>query len=409
MFKQFKMLLSIMLLVGAHNLYADYAITDVFKLKNDKEVLISSFNKSEIKKIENKYKDEEIDKRLKAIFYKTFQGFLNESGKQCDLRFIDKLMNELNSNNFESDQESIEDYLKLLRINNNIDDIFYEMLSSINIDYFELQNLDLKKKPLKLLLKHKELLKFNNVGNLFSGFSTWPNEIDNCSYSGYIYIKDNIWKDESNKSDKENYFKILLKKAYEEKVIELATYNKLEYLRSKGTVNNRRLWIMDYWDITYKAKNKMVPYNRPDREIVIANEDIYSSERLKRFSRLTRRKRLYSKYDETQIILLAQILQKASRRMGVDSETESKAPFITQEFTTIENGEPRTYVERIELDSQSQYNLARRLMRKDIVETQMMEIFQKKNILYEDIVMAALETGYITHQDIEFVVNYDNL
>ena len=96
--------------------------------------------------------------------------------------------------------------------------------------------------------------------------------------------------------------------------------------------------------------------------------------------------------------------------MGSDPDTESKAPIITQEFSVLTpNGERETYVESFELDAQSQYNLARRLLRKDMTETQMMDLFSKVQITHEDIVMAGLETGYISLGDLEYVVAYDDL
>lgn len=96
--------------------------------------------------------------------------------------------------------------------------------------------------------------------------------------------------------------------------------------------------------------------------------------------------------------------------MGVDVDTDSKRPVISQEFSVLQpNGERSNYVETIELDPQSQYNLARRLLRKDMTELQMMDIFVSKKITHEDIVMAALETGYVSLEEIEFVIQYDDL
>jgi hypothetical protein len=119
---------------------------------------------------------------------------------------------------------------------------------------------------------------------------------------------------------------------------------------------------------------------------------------------------LYAKYDENQIVLLAQIMKKASQRMGVDPDTQSGIPYLVQEFK-IKNqtGEPEDLVEKIELDTQSQFNLARKLMRRDIVALQMTKSFQKLKITYEDVVMASFETGYISFDDIEYVVKYDDL
>jgi hypothetical protein len=175
-------------------------------------------------------------------------------------------------------------------------------------------------------------------------------------------------------------------------------------------VTKRNYWLKDYFKVIFNAKNKMRPLKANYVVKNIEDEEGYSTERIRRFSRMTRRQLLYKKYDETQIILLAQVLQKASRRMGVDPDTESGKPVITQEFHTLNDAGTRdTYVERIELDPQSQYNLARRLLRKDMTDLQMMDTFIGLKVTYEDLVMAAFETGYITFEDLEFVVKYDDL
>jgi hypothetical protein len=154
----------------------------------------------------------------------------------------------------------------------------------------------------------------------------------------------------------------------------------------------------------------MIPFKRAYKVINLEDENSFSTERLKRFSKLTRRKLLFQKYDENQIILLAQVMKKASQRMGVDPDTKTLTPYLMMEYSIEgESGETENLVEKIELDTQSQFNLARRLMRKDLLALQMMKSFQKLKITYEDLVMASLETGYISLDDIAYVVKYDDL
>jgi len=141
----------------------------------------------------------------------------------------------------------------------------------------------------------------------------------------------------------------------------------------------------------------------------ITLEDTYTSEQIERLSTLSRRKLVYEKYNSQQILMLAQVIEKASQRMGNDPDVESSAPVIMQQFTRIVEGKKVNYVERYELDSQSQYNYARRRMRVEINDLQNMTSFQGISIDYADLVTAALETGYITHEDIASVVMYDDL
>jgi hypothetical protein len=379
-------------------------------LKNDKEVVITSFKKKEIKRISEKFTDLQKKKQITEIFFQSIENFLNQDDKHCELRLIDLIKKNFEKTGIETSEKALEDIFKMLRVDNAIDDIFFDILSGINKDFSHLGDLKINKKPHRIVLPRKKLLAKNNIKELFSGFTEWPDESNRCVYQEYIFIKKHIINKEDKVSEKESDLKFLIHRAYKESVFDLPTFNKLEYLRSKSFVNERNYWLNDYFKVIFNAKNKMRPLKATYNIKNLAEESSFSTERIKRFSRITRRKQLYKKYDETQIILLAQILQKASRRMGVDPDTITNPPILSQEFQILnDSGDRETYVERIELDPQSQYNLARRLLRKDMTELQMMETFIGVKITHEDIVMAALETGYISLEDIEYVVKYDDL
>jgi hypothetical protein len=312
---------------------------------------------------------------------------------------------------FPDDKQSLDDHLKLIRLYNGIDDIFYELLSATNSDLHAIAGINLKKQPQSSLFSNKKTLGNNDLNELYSNFTTYPDEIETCSYQEFIFLKNRIKDSEGKKAEKPlQEMKILNKEALKNKIISIETYNKLEFLRDHSNISERLILFKDYFKVIMRAKNQMRPVSKTYKPIKLEDEFNFSSEKIERFSKLTRRKLLYRKYDETQIILLAQILQKASRRMGTDLDTESGVPYISQEFTVTESdGQRRTYVERFDLDPQSQYNLARRLLRKDMVETQMMDSFVGLKITFDDLVMAAFETGYITVEDIMYVVRYDDL
>ncbi len=388
-----------------------FAEVGLEKLRNDKEVVISSFSSGDRSDVLKKFSDQALRDKVKGVFTSSLKRFLEGDTSKCELYLIDEFQKDLKEAQLPNDQKSIESYLKLVRIFNVIDDIFYEILSSDNRDFFAFKSVKLTESAGRVGAKYKVLFEKNDLKELYSNFETFPDEVRQCAYQEFIYLKNNITDEEGLKAEKPlKLMGILNKKAVQDKLITLATYHKLEFLRNKSELNKRYILMRDYLKIVSSAKNQMVPKNRVYKPFTLDEEDKFSSERMKRFSRLTRRKLLYRKYDETQIILLAQILQKASRRMGVDVDTKSGIPYLTQEFEVTEsNGEQRTYVEKIELDAQSQFNLARRLMRKDMVEMQMMDTFNKLQITHQDVVMAAFETGYITIEDISYVVRYDDL
>ncbi len=402
--------LTILSLLVSASAFAEYTLNDVKKLRNDKEVHISSFSNKEALRLQDKYTDEAQLRKNADVFYNVMLDFVNTEDKHCELNLMDSLQKRLTEEKIASNQYDIEEYLKVLRVKHSIDDILYDILLSVNKDYFALKNLDLNKKAKRLFFSNNKLVAANDLKELYSGFEEFPDETNRCFYQEYMFVFNNIKKANGNKSEKLGDFKKLTIKAYEANLFPLATFNKIRYLQDESSVNKRNIWLKDYLTIIFNAKNKMVPLKYSYKPRKIEEENEFSSKRVKRFSKVTRRKLLYSKYDETQIVLLAQVLQKASRRMGVDADTESKKPIITQEFSVLQaNGERENYVETIELDPQSQYNLARRLLRKDMVELQMMDMFVSQKITHEDVVLAALETGYVSLEEIEFVIQYDDL
>lgn len=395
------------------NVALSYEKSDIDKLKNDKEVISIHIKKNEKENLLKKYANEEFNSNLKSIFASTLLKFLNESG-QCELDLISRFHAALISAKIDSNKELRDEYFKLLRATDNIDDIFYKLLLGSNKDYTELHQIDdefadrKKEKRIPIIFDHKDLLAKNDVKNIFTGFQTWPDDNASCTYQEFNNVKNKIIKIKEKKN--KDYFKFLTKVAYNDKVISYATMKKLNYLDESGSFKDRDNSLNSYLEIIFKAKNSMVPKHSAGNPAKLDNLDQFSTERVRRFSKLTRRAVLYRKYSETQIIMLAKVLRASSRRMNVDPDVAAKLPYISQEFTTTnDQGEQVTYVERTEIDPQSQFNLARRLMRRDILNLQTMEIFQKTKITYEDIVMAALETGYISLDDIAFVVQYDDL
>lgn len=393
---------------------AAYTLMDLEKIKNDKEAITISVSKSDVKKIRNKFTNNDLNQEIINSFGQAVLTYLNSGKLKCELNLITAFRSELDRKQIHYNEKIIVEYLKFLRVTNHIDDLLYDFAVGINKDVYGLKNVESNKNAspgLNFYSKDK-VTKDNDVKDLYRNFSEWPDEEQQCVYQEFSWVRDNL----TTKHKKPNYKKKLTimrrlnVEALKDKLVSSNSFRKLEYLRKESFLNTRYISLEDYFDIVFKAKNKMRPINSEAEVMDIEKEDKFSTDQLKRWSKLTRRKSLYEKYDETQIILLSQVLQNASRRMGTDPDVESGVPFITQEFQILtESGEMENYVERIDLDPQSQYNLARRRMRKDILDLQVMDIFYKIKIHYTEVIMAALETGYITHEDIEYVVAYDDL
>lgn len=412
--------LSFILLLGSltaaqANIF-DYVTVE--KLKNNKEAQSVFITKKDKHKLLEKYPNQELYKKLENLFYASVVKFDQDSNHRCELNLISYFRDALESN--ELDLANINDYLKLLLINQSIDDILYEFTIGINKDINELNEIDIKytksKKRNKSYKKDK-LVSNNDLNELYQPFiGSWPDEKNTCLYQEFNYIISNLKDKQSKKEKKLNYKKKiklmgkLNEASFKSGLITKGAYKKLEYLRKKSFITERMIRLDDYFYIILNAKDKMASGTQQYEIINIEDENDFSTEKMRRFSKLTRRKKLYNKYDPTQIIMLAKVFENASRRAGVDPDIESQAPYIAQEYSYLDdNGKSVTKVEKIILDPQSQYNWARRMMRTEISNLEMMDAFYGKKVFFNEVIMAAFETGYITIEDISYAVQYDDL
>lgn len=386
---------------------------DLKLLKNDKEVISRILSKKEKKNI---LIDEDSILKYKSSLYSSTKSLIRNNKTKCELNLISKFKANLAKDNFDSSKESINNYLKQLRMDNHIDDIYLEILLNLNTDYHSLRELNSKKKVGFRALKKKSsigILEANETKSLYRDFSNVEKDIK-CIYSRFSILKYSTKlpnKQMLTTKDRLETMRITNLAALKQEVITRDTFNAIEYLRKKSFITKRKIRLRDYYDIVFGAKNKMKTRNS-EYSVTDINleEEKFSTRKLRWYKKLTRRTKLYQKYDVTQIILMAQVLQKASRRMGTDPDVTANASVITQSFVmTNPDGTTENYVEKIELDAQSQYNLARKRMRKDIHDLQMMTTFLEKEIFYEEVVMAAFETGYVTIEDIDYVLKYDDL
>ena len=389
----------------------DFSYEDIRKIQNDKEVTISAFGPEETLRIKNKFSNIDDKTKFKNIFVKNLYTFLNTQYMHCEPLYISDLVRDLQTVNVKNDKSTIIDVFKMMRVENAIDDVLYDILEELTLDHFAFKGLDLKTKPIKNIFKNYDTKsKGYDVEGLFTSFKKYPDEVDSCSYQEFFKIREVVGLPSDSLASKNKQLKDLAFVAYSKNIISVETFNKIKFLSKDSTIQNRRLWLSNYLRVTFSAKNKMIPVKRDYSVIDISKENGFSTEHIARFSNMTRRKLLYSKYDENQIVLLTQVMKKASQRMGVDPDTKTSVPYLIQEFNILNgNGETQNYVEKIELDTQDQFNLARKMLRKDMTTLQMMDTFLKVNITYEDLVMASLETGYLSLDDIEYVAKYDDL
>ena len=287
--------------IFATTVYAQFTMKQIENLQNDKEVVIRSIKKKEREELAAKYTDVEEVKKLKGAFYQAVLEYVNFEDSKCDFHFMDILRTSYAKAGFPSDKDFLLESFKVLRIKHAIDDILVKMLEGITQDKFALEALNVNKKHRSLSFKHKDLVKQNDLAQTFSGFNPWPDERNRCAYREFLFVKTNIKNKDGEKSKRDHHLKVLIERALKEKVITLETFNKLEYLRKESKFADRNLWLTDYFKVILLAKNKMRPKKATYEVKILDKEDDFSTERIRRFSKITRRGLLYRKYNETQI------------------------------------------------------------------------------------------------------------
>lgn len=193
-----------------------------------------------------------------------------------------------------------------------------------------------------------------------------------------------------------------LRTALEKKWISDFYFNYTEKLLKEG-VHEWKSNLARYLEINQNAKNVFTDYLQARAE---SGKNL-NAVQIKRYNLLTRRLELYDKYDRHQVVMLAEILKKASTRMGTDEFVEDSIASVRHEYSDWRTGEK--FVENYVLSPMEQFNWARRMMRKDMYELQKSTHFKYVAITYDDVIAASLETGLVGKAEVEYILTYDDL
>lgn len=389
---------------------------ELLLLKNNKESVSTLVSKSKKNSLLKKYSRREINQIMALLEYSLNNLFEDQKKlerKICDLNYIDYILKILSHSEFELTPNNLEEVFYLARIENRIDDIFLQILLSLKQDYIAILEANDESREPWFRSRYSNLIWIRDLdlNEIFTPFNMWEENDGSCLYDAVRNLKLSIGKflPKGRKVDSKILKKVFLN-AYNQGILTLSGYKVLEHLRKNSSYIHSNPTLHEYFDVLFKVKDKMVSKSYEPEIISIELEDSFNSEQLKRLSKLSHRKKLYQKYNTTQIFMLSQVLEKASRRMGNDPDVITSLPVITQSFSVLGNeGERTNYVEKFELDPSSQYQYARKRLRMDLIDLQNMKTFAFVNIEYTDIITAALETGYITHEDIQTVIKYDDL
>lgn len=329
---------------------------------------------------------EEFKEKAKEPLKNALNRFMY-SGTFCDLSVPTLLKEELTKSGLPTTDNDIDQYLVYLRATNIVDDIFYKLAkdSTAIVRIIETTQGFYSNEPINLNTNENKKV---DLKQLYGNLKITPDEIKTCSLNALVNIARTIKS--KNKNDRNKQVRKLNYLAYEKRLINLATLNKLEILREQKVL----LWTVNmatYLDTLLKSKDKMT--TEPEKEATSKFSSTFASRRYK----LTQRDRLYALYNPTQIIILSEIIQKTAKRM------DARQVNINFQLTDDPQGEIDTYV----LSPMEKYRLAIRMLRKEMAETMRSENFAGIPVEYNDLVSAAYETGYIKSAELDHIVKFE--
>lgn len=380
----------VLLLATALWLFSDANAFDIRLLENNKEIISRELSTANIQSMMNWQKNHPLSMNLKSRSINVLDQAFDEMEQlesSCEIGLMQRLIKIAKEKNLIEESNEIFHLLVFYRQQNLIDDIFYKILkNSAKIDYdFNRLNELSSPRPINLLTRQNSQIDLNIF---YNPFKSWPNEIKNCSTTAFENMFSSLnWK---NTRDLDNQIIKLNFLALRNKVISLETFKKLEVLR-KIKIKNQTIALDHYLKIINEAKDKLT--KSPE----IITENSFPTNYVSRRDGITQRENLYLKYTSTEVVILAQIIEKASKRID--------AKYASLSWKYSEDEEIDIYV----LSPMEQYRAAIKMLRRDMAETMRSEAFQNKNVQYEDLIAAAYETGLIKSSELNHVLKFEEL
>jgi hypothetical protein len=328
---------------------------------------------------------------LKARSLKTLAATFNEMEKidtTCEIGLVKQLQSDAKKNEVIVDSSETLTLLSYLRQQELIDDVLYKLMrdsARVHSD-FALKSDERPARPFNVYTRQNADV---DVEKMYAPLKQWPDDVKVCTLNTYFDVVNTITfksaKDRDSQMSKLNYI------AYVNGVIDLPKYNKLMALQENG-VYDWPIYLKRYADIINNAKDKLTktPETKSTHNFTVE----YVSKR----DKLTQRGNLYRTYNSTQVMMLAQIIEKTAKRM------DARNVSINWQYTDDPNGEREIYV----LSPMEQYRAAIKMLRKDMAEVMRSEAFRGTGLEYDHLIAAAYEAGFIKSNELEQVLKFED-
>lgn len=363
---------------------------DVKSLANNKEMRSREMSKRESGSALAWKNYHPLKSELKERSLHTLSESFNELEVQdsyCDLGVVKLLISAAKKNLVIDSDDEFLSFIGYLREDDLIDDVLYKLLNDLYPVSVEMEQTPyLFARPLNLYTAENSKI---DLVKLYAPVKKWPDDVSSCSLDSYWLVASGLKV--KNAKDRDAQMKKLNRIAYEKEVVSKEVYYKLETLR-KLEVLDYPVYLRRYVDIVKNAKDKLTT------KIEESATNDFSVEYVSRKHRLTQRGNLYRTYTSTQVMMLAQIIEKTARRMDAWQVS------MTWQFEKDPEAGTEVYV----LSPMEQYRLAIKMLRKDLGELARSEAFAQSGLQYEHLIAAAYETGYIKSEELDQILKFED-
>jgi hypothetical protein len=365
---------------------------DVKLLANNKEAFSRELSKEQTSEAvqwasKHRFKSDDLKARALKALSTTFTE-LEKIDTTCEIGLVKQLQADAKKMEVITDAQETDVLLSYLRSQDMIDDVLYKLLrdsTSVQSDF--IVNADERPaRPFNVYTRQNADIE---VEKMYAPFKQWPDDVKKCTLNTYFDVVNTLTfknaKDRDSQMSKLNYI------AYVNGTIDLATYNKLMTLQDKA-VYDWPIYFRRYADIINNAKDKLT--KTPEAKTTHGFTVEYVSKR----DKLTQRGNLYRTYNSTQVMMLAQIIEKTAKRM------DARNVSINWQYTEDPNGEREIYV----LSPMEQYRAAIKMLRKDMAEVMRSDAFRGTGLTYDHLIAAAFETGFIKSNELDQVLKFED-
>lgn len=364
---------------------------DVKLLANNKEAFSRELSKEQTSEAAQWASKHQLKTDLKARALTALATTFNVMEKvdtTCEVGLVKQLQADAKSYQVISDVEETQVLISYLRQQDLIDDVLYKLLrDSAQIQSGFIANADERPaRPFNVYTRQNADI---DVEKMYAPVKQWPDDVKKCSLNTYFEMVNTLTfknaKDRDGQMSKLNYI------AYVNGTIDLEKYNKLMTLQEHG-VYDWPVYFRRYADIINNAKDKLT--KNPEAKATHNFTVEYVSKR----DKLTQRGNLYRTYNSTQVMMLAQIIEKTAKRM------DARNVSLNWQYTDDPNGEREIYV----LSPMEQYRAAIKMLRKDMAEVMRSDAFRGTGLEYDHLIAAAYEAGFIKSHELDQVLKFED-